>query len=131
MRRGLQLALATLGTAAATIGARDFLTGGEGVVEGGRVSANIDSELRFRAAWYVVFGVLLLRAARSPESETVIVRACAAGFLLAGCGRVLSMRALGPPSTVFKVLMALEFAIPAAIVPWQSAVRRSSERFGV
>jgi Domain of unknown function (DUF4345) len=128
MRRGLQLALATIGTGAATIGARDLLTGGDGVVEGGRVSANVDSELRFRAAWYVVFGVLLLRAARSPESETAIVRACGAGFLLAACGRLLSIRALGQPSTVFKVLMALEFAIPAAIVPWQSAVRRSLSR---
>src|SRR5256885_16052843 len=88
-------------------------------------SANVDSEMRFFASWYAVLGVLVLRAARRPESEATIVRACAAGFLLAACGRVLSTRALGPPSPVFKVLMGLEFAVPAVIVPWQVAISRA------
>jgi Domain of unknown function (DUF4345) len=126
MRRGLQLALATIGTVAATMGARDLLTGGASVLQGGKVSANVDSELRFRASWYVIFGLLILRAARRPESETTIVRACGAGFFLAACGRLLSIRTVGPPSTVFKLLMGIEFAIPAVIVPWQRAVRGRS-----
>jgi hypothetical protein len=75
-----------------------------------------------------VLGFLLLRAVRRPESEATIVRACGAGFLVAACGRALSMRALGPPSTVFKVLMAIEFAIPAVIVPWHESVRRQLAR---
>src|SRR2546421_4444585 len=126
MRRGLQLALATVGTVATTMGVRDLVTGGHSVPQGGTVSANVDSELRFRASWYAVFGLLILRAARCPESETTIVRACGAGFFLAACGRMLSIRAVGPPSTVFKLLMGIEFAIPAVIVPWQHAVRRRS-----
>jgi hypothetical protein len=126
MRRGFQLALATIGTVATTIGVRDLLTGGDGVLDGGEVSPNVDSELRFRASWYAVFGLLMLRAARRPESETVIVRACAAGFLLAASGRVLSIRSVGPPTTLFKLLMGIEFAIPAVLVPWQEAVRRRS-----
>jgi hypothetical protein len=125
-RRGLQRALVGVGAVATTFGALGVLQGGGGVLRGGTVSANVDSEMRFFASWYAVLGVLVLRAARRPESEATIVRACAAGFLLAACGRVLSMRALGPPSPVFKVLMGLEFAVPAVIVPWQLAIRRAA-----
>ena len=125
-RAVLRLALAGIGTVAATFGTLGVLRGGAGVLNGGTVSPNVDSEMRFFASWYAVLGVLVLCAARRPESETTIVRACAAGFLLAACGRVLSMRALGPPSPVFKVLMGLEFAVPVVIVPWQLAIRRAA-----
>jgi hypothetical protein len=125
-RRGLQLALATLGTVGTTFGALGVLQGGAGVLGGGKVSANVDSELRFFAAWYTMFGLLLLRAARRPESEVTIVRAAAMGCFLAACGRILSMRASGPPSAFFKVLTAIEFAIPAVILPWHEAIRRQS-----
>jgi hypothetical protein len=126
-RRGLQLALAGIGAVATTFGALGVVRCGGGVLRGGTVSANVDSEMRFFASWHAVLGVLVLRAARRPESEATIVRACAAGFLLAACGRVLSARALGPPSTLFKMLMAAEFAIPVVIVPWQVAIRRAAK----
>jgi len=119
--------LASIGTVAATFGTVGVLKGSGGVVNGGRVSPNVDSEMRFFAAWYAVLGLLLLRAVRRPESEATIVRACGAGFFLAACGRVLSMKAVGPPSTLFKVLTAIEFAIPAVIVPWHEAIRRRSD----
>jgi asparagine N-glycosylation enzyme membrane subunit Stt3 len=125
-RSGLRLVLATIGTVAATFGTLGVFTGGGGVLNAGSVSPNVDSEMRFFASWYAVLGYLLLRAVRQPESEATIVRACGAGFFLAACGRVLSMKRLGPPSTVFKVLTAIEFAIPAVIVPWHEAVRRQS-----
>ncbi len=123
-RRGFQLALAGIGTVATAFGALGVVQGASGVLNGGTVSANVDSEMRFFSSWYAVLGILVLRAARRPESEATIVRACGAGFLLAAGGRILSMRALGPPSTLFKVLMGLEFAVPAVIVPWQAAIRR-------
>jgi Domain of unknown function (DUF4345) len=123
-RRGLQLALVILGTVGTTFGALGVAQGGSGVRGGGKVSANVDSELRFFAAWYAIFGVLMLRAARRPESEVTIVRAAGVGCLLAASGRILSMKASGPPSTIFKVLMGIEFAIPAVILPWHTAVWR-------
>jgi hypothetical protein len=100
--------------------------GGAGVLRGGKLSANVDSDLRFFTFWYAIFGLLMLRAARQPESEATIVHAGAAGCLLAASSRVLSMRTVGAPSTVFKILMGIEFAIPAVIVPWQAVVRRRS-----
>ncbi len=116
--------LATIGAVATVAGAHGVARGaGEGG-GGGPVSARVDSEYRFYAAWYPVFGVLLLRAARAPEREALIVRAAAAGFLTAACGRMLSIRALGPPNALQKILMGLEFTIPPLVVPWQAVVAR-------
>jgi hypothetical protein len=125
-RRGLQLVLTVIGAVAVVFGGLGVVRGAAGVVEGGKVSANVDSEMRFFASWYAVLGALFLRAARRPESETTIVRAGGAGFFLAACGRTLSARTVGPPNRLFRTLMWLEFALPAVLVPWQSAVRRRS-----
>jgi len=125
-RRALQAVLTVIGTVATVEGGRGVLQGASQVVDGGTVSANVDSEYRFYSSWYQVLGVLVLRAARRPESETTIVRACGAGFFVAACGRVLSMRSVGSPHLLQKGLLALEFAIPAVIVPWQAAVARGS-----
>jgi hypothetical protein len=123
-RRGLQTVLSVMGAVAALEGARGVLRGTDQVLDGGRVSANVDSEYRFYSSWYFVVGVLLLRAARHPESATTMVRAAGTGSFVAACGRVLSMRSQGPPHPLQKVLMAVEFAIPALIVPWQATVAR-------
>jgi hypothetical protein len=125
-RTGLQVMLAVVGAIAAFFGGLGVAQGGAGVHRGGKVSANVDSELRFFASWYTVLGVLVLRAVRRPEAEATVVRACGAGFFLAACGRLLSIRAAGPPSTFFKVLTGIEFAIPAVIVPWQRRVAQAA-----
>ena len=127
-RRGLVALLTAIGGVAAVEGSRGVLQGARQVVAGGPVSANVDSEYRFYAAWYAVVGVLLLGAARRPEHEGRLVRAGAGGFLLAACGRALSIRAAGPPHRLQRALMAVEFALPAVLVPWQARVARSARR---
>jgi hypothetical protein len=96
------------------------------VSDGGDVSVNVDSEFRFYASWYAVIGVLLLGAARRPESETVIVRACGTGFVVAAASRLLSMKATGSPHVLFRILTVIEFVVPAVIIPWQSKVARDA-----
>jgi hypothetical protein len=118
--------LTVIGAGSVAFGLLGVLKGGDGVIDGGPVSANVDSEIRFFSAWYAVLGVLVLRAARRPESETIAVRACGGGFLLAAVGRMLSRRAAGAPAPLFQVLTAAEFAIPAVIVPWQATLRRKT-----
>jgi uncharacterized protein DUF4345 len=125
-RRGLQAVLTAIGSVATVAGAQGVVQGGAGILRGGKVSANADSEFRFHASWYAALGVLVLLAARRPEAETRIVRVCGAGFLVAACSRVLSWATVGKPHPWFRFLMAVEFAIPAVIVPWQSEVARAS-----
>jgi hypothetical protein len=125
-RRGLQTVLTAIGTVATVAGTDGLVRGGASILGGGEVSANVDSELRFHATWYAVLGLLLLRAARRPEADTAVIRACGAGFFVAACSRVLSWASVGKPHPWFRILMALEFAIPVVIIPWQGAVRQAS-----
>ena len=123
-RTALQGVLAGVGTVAVAAGLQGVVRGGAGVHQGGEVSANVDSELRFFAAWYVVAGGMAFRAAAEPERHTAAVQACAAGFGLAAVGRILSWRRLGAPSPVFQGLLAAEVALAAGLVPWQRRVAR-------
>ena len=125
-RPGLVALLTALGAVATFEGARGVVSGARQVVAGGPVSANVDSEFRFYSAWYAVFGVLLLGAARRPEHEGRLVRTAAAGFLLAAGGRALSARSLGPPHPLQRLLMAAELVLPAVLVPWQARVAQAA-----
>jgi hypothetical protein len=123
-RRRLTLALRAIGGTAIVAGTHDLLRGAGRVLGQGQPSASVDSELRFGSAWYATAGVLMLRAARGPESEGSTVRLVSAGWLLAATGRVLSIRSSGRPHPFYLVLMGAEFAIPALLVPWQHLVER-------
>lgn len=125
-RRRLQALITGIGTVATVAGADGVVRGGASVLGGGSVSANVDSEYRFHAAWYAVLGVLLLRAARRPEQETAVIRAAGAGFLVAACSRVLSWASVGKPHWWFRFLLALEFVIPAVMIPWQHQIARET-----
>ena len=127
-RSQLQGTLTAIGGVAALAGASGVLRGAAEVVGGGPVSARVDSEYRFYAAWYAVFGVLALRAARDPERHSVLVQATSAGFATAALGRALSWRRLGPPNTLQKALLAIELAIPTVIIPWQAAAGQDDSR---
>jgi hypothetical protein len=119
-----------LGFVAAGAGLVTVLTGGASVLGGPDVAASLDSELRFYAAWYVGLGVLLLRAAPRVESETTVIRAVCAVLLLAAAGRVISWVTVGSPHPFYQGLLVVELGLPVLLVPWQSAVARSSATTG-
>lgn len=121
-RRGLQVVVTVLGVVALVFGLLGVMTGGAGVLDGGHVSANVDSELRFFAAWYAGAGVLLLWVRTRVERETAVIRGVCAFLFLAAVGRVVSIISVGVPHTAFVALMIVEFAIPAIVIPWQAAV---------
>jgi hypothetical protein len=125
-RRGLGAFLAAIGTVATVEGLRGVLQGARQVIDGGPVSANVDSEYRFYSAFYAATGALLLDAARHPERGGPVVRAAAGGFLAAASGRALSARTAGPPHPTQRALMLVEFALPAILLPWQSRVARAA-----
>jgi hypothetical protein len=132
-RRGLQIALTVLGVVAVVFGCHGVVTGvagvrGSGADDDTSPSPNVDSEIRFFAAWYAGVGLLLLQSARAPESHGRLIRGVCGVLLMAACGRVLSIRAVGRPSPLFRALMGIEFAIPIVVVPWHAKVARSVAR---
>jgi hypothetical protein len=95
------------------------------VLDHGDFSNEIDSELRFFAAWYVAAGVFVLRAATRPAAETITVRIIFGALFLAGCSRALSLVTVGTPHPVQLALMVIELVLPFVVIPWQAAVARA------
>ena len=125
MERGLQAVLAFLGVVAVVMGLVGVLGGGDLILDHGEFSNEIDSELRFFAAWYVAAGVFVLRAARRPAAETATVRILFGALFLAGCSRALSLVTVGTPHPVQVVLMVIELVLPFVVIPWQAALARA------
>jgi hypothetical protein len=117
VRRGLRPLLGATGAVAVLAGTHDVVCGVAGVRgrRSGPVDPSLDSELRFFAAWYVVAGAMMLRAARERVPEPVTVRLLSAGWLLAAVGRLVSIRAAGPPDPLYRRLAAVEVGISALL----------------
>ena len=109
----------TAGAVATTAGMHTVLTGGRSVAGEGPANAAIESELRFYSAFYVAYGLSLLRAAPRAEHDEGAVRAAAGAMFLAGLARAGGWRAAGRPHPGQRALLAIELAGPPAVVAWQ------------
>ena len=86
----------------------------------------MDSELRFYAALWGAYGVVVLRTAWGPAAGAARVPWLAAVFFAGGVGRVLSFLAFGPPHPVFTLLMAIELVLPVMLMAlWWPSRRRA------
>jgi hypothetical protein len=103
-------------------GSLSVVFGASSVLGADQVTAEVDSEMRFYAVWYVVAGAFLLRATRRVESETWTIRLVAAAFFVAGCSRILSWVVVGRPHQSQLILMVIELILPLVVIPWQAAV---------
>jgi hypothetical protein len=125
-RRALQVVVAILGTVALVFGLQTVLFGGAPILGVGDVPPSVDSELRFHAACYAGAGALLLWTVPRIETAGLIIRAVGVVVFIAGAARLLSLLTVGTPHTLYVVLMAIELVIPAVLIPWQTAVARST-----
>ena len=76
----------------------------------------IDNELRFYAALWGAYGVVLLLAARDYTGWAVRVPWLAAVFFVGGAGRAFSWLMIGAPHPFFLLLMTIELALPPLLV---------------
>jgi hypothetical protein len=63
-----------------------------------------------------------------PERHGAAIRGVCGVLWFSAIGRVLSIRSLGKPLPLFRALMAIEFAIPLVVMPWQALVARATNR---
>jgi Domain of unknown function (DUF4345) len=123
-KRGLRILLTIISTVMLVAGSLSVVFGASSVLGAGDVTAEVDSEMRFYAVWYVVAGAFLLHATRRVESETWTIRLIAAGFFVAGCSRILSWVAVGRPHASQLILMVIELILPLVVIPWQASIAR-------
>lgn len=87
--------------------------------------ATMDSELRFYAAMWGGYGVVLIWVARDLAARLDLAPWLAAVFFVGGAGRVLSLLAVGPPHPFFTLLMWIELGLPPLLILLWLAVRRT------
>lgn len=112
--------LRTAGTVALGAAVHQIVTGVGGVrgMDSRHVDAmpaNVDSELRFYAAWYAAAGVLMHQAAMNPRLDRQIAPVLTGAWSLAAFSRLLSMRSVGRPSPLFLVLTGVEIAVAGVL----------------
>jgi len=85
----------------------------------------MDSELRFYAALWGAYGVVVLRAARDLTNRLAEIPWLAGVFFAGGVGRVLSRLSVGAPHPFFTLLLGIEILLPLVLVAlWYAASRR-------
>lgn len=131
--RLLQSLLYLLGGAAIVIGLSIFTLGAHATAavterlvdlalgkpfDGGEpFSPTADSELRFYAPFWMVYGGVLIWTARDLQTHRRWVVPLAALFLAGGIGRLLSYITEGQPRLPFIILMAVELTLPLVLIP--------------
>lgn len=113
-------AVLTAGGAIATAAGLHTVAAGARSVPGRQeANAAVESELRFYGAFYAAYGLAMLRVAPRAQSEPGGVRAIAGALLLAGLARAGGWVAAGAPHPTQRALLAVELALPPAILALQ------------
>ncbi len=139
MRMLLRILLAGLGAAAVAIALSILFVGPEATLAGGKQAyedlmgmhpqpspewaADMDSELRFYAALWGAYGILLLAAAQNLVARLHWVPWLAGVFLVGGLGRLASYITVGEPHPFLVLLMSIELLVPPILVVLWSRLR--------
>jgi uncharacterized membrane protein YgdD (TMEM256/DUF423 family) len=109
-----------VGGAVATVsGLHSVAAGAKSIAGQDMANASVESELRFYAAFYVAYGLAVLRVAPRADRDTAAVRALAGALFLAGLARASGWLAAGKPHPLQRGLLVIELTGPSAIVAWQ------------
>jgi hypothetical protein len=118
-------AVLRVGGAVATLAGLDTVLRGPRSIAGRpQAGAAVDSELRFYSAFYVAFGLAMLRAATRADSEPETVTNLAGALFLAGVARAAAWRSSGAPHPAQKILLGIELGLPPLLAG--AASRRSA-----
>jgi uncharacterized membrane protein YgdD (TMEM256/DUF423 family) len=114
-----------VGGAVATVAGLHTVAAGAKSIAGQDVAnASVESELRFYAAFYVAYGLAVLRVAPRADRDRAAVQALAGALFFAGLARASGWLAVGRPHPLHRGLLVIELAAPPAIVAWQKRLVR-------
>ena len=111
------------GAVAIVAGAWSVVAGSESIPSAGDLNANVESELRFYATWWIAAGVFLVWLAPRVGGQTRALRVFCALLALAATARVFAVIDTDWPSTGQIILMVVEYSLAALLPLWQARVR--------
>jgi hypothetical protein len=126
-QRRLRGALHLGGTVATVAGLHTLIAGGKSFPPWRYSGAPVESEVRFYSAFYVAYGVHVLRTASGADLDPRGVNATAAALFLAGLGRAGAWLTLGKPHPLQRALLAIELAAPPLLVLERARLRAAHE----
>lgn len=121
MRGLLAFLTATFGIICAMIALAHIALGPAAIPGSVPVNATMDSEDRFYATLFLGFGAALFWCSRDLARRRPVLGALLLTFFAGGVARLVSMAAVGLPSTLFIALTVVELVLPVAL--WL-AIRR-------
>ena len=118
--------LYVLGLVPIVAGGATVLFGADSVPSPGEPSANLESELRFYAVWYIGAGLALWWLAPRIADHAREFRVFCGLLFLTGCSRILAALNTDWPSTGQMALLVVELTLPVVLVTWQDRAARQS-----
>lgn len=115
-QRRLRVMLYIGGSIATSAGVHTLVAGGKSFPPWRTAGAMVESELRFYSAFYVVYGLFMLRTARGVERDPRAPQELAATLFLAGLGRAGAWLTVGKPHPLQRALLAIELAAPPLLL---------------
>ena len=120
----LRRALGLGGVVATLAGLHSALAGGRSFPPWRRGQPMVESELRFYSAFYLAYGLHVLRTARREPLDAAAVNELAATLLLGGLARAGGWLAAGKPHPLQRALLAIELAAPPIVLLEAARLRR-------
>ena len=121
----LRALLTGIGVVAVTTGLFAVITGTGGMSGDNAASVNVESELRYFAAFWVAYGGAALWLAPRAAQEQTAVRALAGFMFLGGIARAIAWIDSGRPDDLFVALLVLELVIPPLVIALQARAART------
>lgn len=112
MRRILQIWLVVFGVTCAGIALAHLLFGSSTIIGGGSVNATIDSDMRFYALLFMVYGLALVWCARDVETKALPINLLSLIFFVGGLTRILAWAATGKPNWFYVLMIPVELVLP-------------------
>jgi hypothetical protein len=133
-KRVLQTVLAILGLIPILTGGLDFVLGARSLhVVGSLMPLDavndvvLDSEIRFLAAIWLGFGIILYWVIPAIDRQTTLFRLLMGGVFLGGIGRMSSAILVGIPPVQFLAVIVLELVGVPILILWQSTLSKSNK----
>ena len=118
MQVALKALTALFGAVCAAIGLVHIALGPSAIPGSVPVNATMDSEDRFYATLFVSFGLAMVWCSRDLAVRRGVFYALLATFFAGGLARIVSVAAVGPPSSLFVFLGSLELILPPVLWWW-------------
>lgn len=122
MKRGLQIVLGILSLIPLVLAVQN-VGGGAAALQGGPVSAALDSQFRYLSTFYLALSALIWWMIPNIERHKVPLRILIGAVFLGCFARVYSMMQVGHPGEQLYAGMIIEFFL-IIIIPWQAIVAK-------